>query len=109
MEDQQSIKSTPLYKLTMELSDKLSNIKTTMDEARGVATVYGKMEGKYLSIVIEQRDEDVVPEITPVKVIRKSNYKEEVKRLHAAGFKQKEIAVRLNMSQPLVSKLLNDN
>lgn len=109
MEDQQSIKSTPLYKLTMELSDKLSNIKTTMDEVRGVATVYGKMEGKYLSIVIEQRDEDVVPEITPVKVIRKSNYKEEVKRLHAAGFKQKEIAVRLNMSQPLVSKLLNDN
>ena len=93
----------------MELSDKLSNIKTTMDEVRGVATVYGKMEGKYLSIVIEQRDEDVVPEITPVKVIRKSNYKEEVKRLHAAGFKQKEIAVRLNMSQPLVSKLLNDN
>ena len=108
MEDQQSIKSTPLYKLTMELSDKLSNIKTTMDEVRGVATVYGKMEGKYLSIVIEQRDEDVVPEITPVKVIRKSNYKEEVKRLHAAGFKQKEIAVRLNMSQPLVSKLWND-
>ena len=109
MEGQQSIKSTPLYKLTMELSDKLSNIKTTMDEVRGVATVYGKIEGKYLSIVIEQRDEDVVPEITPVKVIRKSNYKEEVKRLHAAGFKQKEIAVRLNMSQPLVSKLLNDN
>lgn len=109
MESRQNIKNTPLYKLTMELSDKLNDIKTTMDEVRGVATVFGKMEGKYLSIVIEQRNEDVTPELDPVKVIRKSNYKEEVKRLHAAGFKQIEIAKRLNMSQPFVSRLLNSN
>ena len=103
MEGQQNIKNTPLYKLATELSDKLSDIKTTMDEAKGVATIFGKMDGKYLSIVIEQRD------VESVKVIRKSDYKEEVKKLHAAGFKQREIADRLNMSQPLVSKLLNSN
>ena len=109
MEGQQNIKNTPLYKLATELSDKLSDIKTTMDEAKGVATIFGKMDGKYLSIVIEQREGVVVPFVESVKVIRKSDYKEEVKKLHAAGFKQREIADRLNMSQPLVSKLLNSN
>ncbi len=111
MEDIQSNnKNSPLRQFTMELSDKLSNIKVNIDEMKGVATVLGKIEGKYLSIVIEEKDfDDIESKVEPVKVVRKSSYKEEVKRLHEAGFKQREIAFRLNMSQTLVSKLLNSN
>ena len=102
--------NSPLRQFTMDLSNRLSNIKVNIDEMKGVATVLGKIEGKYLSIVIEEKDfDDIESKVEPVKVVRKSSYKEEVRRLHEAGFKQKEIAFRLNMSQPLVSRPLNDN
>ena len=104
-----NIRNTPLYKLTVELSDRMSDIKTTIDEVKGVATVSGKMEGKYLSIIIEQRDDNILPDVDDGKLIRKSSYKEEIKKLYKEGFKQQEIAKRLNMSQSLVSRLLNDN
>ena len=39
---------------------------------------------------------------------RKSDYKNEVHRLRQQGLKQREIALRLGISQSLVSKLLND-
>ena len=109
MEGQQNIRNTPLYKLTTELSDKLSSIKTTMDEVKCVATISGRMEGKYLSIVIEQRDDDILSDIDDGKLIRKSSYKEEIKKLYKEGFKQNEIARRFNMSQSSVSRILNDN
>lgn len=107
MEEQQSIRNTPLCKLVIELSNKMSNIKTTMDEVKGVATISGKMEGKYLSIIIEQKDDDILSDIDDGKLIRKSSYKEEIVKLHKEGFKQNEIARRLNMSQSSVSRILN--
>ena len=109
MEEQKSIRNTPLYKLTVELSDRMSDIKTTIDEVKGVATISGRLEGKYLSVVMEQRDEDVLSDVDEGKLIRKSSYKEEIKKLYKEGFKQQEIARRLNMSQSLVSRLLNNN
>lgn len=109
MEGKQSIRNTPLYKLITELSDKMSDIKTTMDEVKCMATISGKLEGKYLSIVIEQRDEDVLSDVNEGKLIRKSSYKEEIKKLHKEGFKQSEIARRFNMSQSSVSRILNGN
>ena len=107
---QQNDRNTPLYQFTVELSNKLSDIKTTIDEVRGVATVSGKMNGKYLFFFIEQRDNDEVKiDVDEGKLIRKSSYKEEIKKLHKEGFKQKEIAMRLNMSQSSVSRLLNSD
>ena len=99
----------PLKYFTTELANQLLDTKTTIDEVKGIATISGKREGKYLSIIIEQRDYDEIPLECKDKFKRKSDYKEEVKRLHKNGFKQKEIASRLNMSQSLVSRLLNSD
>lgn len=99
----------PLKYFTMELANQLIDTKTTIDEIKGIATISGKKDGKYLSFVIEQRDYDEIQMESIDKFKRKSDYKEEVKRLHRNGFKQKEIAARLNMSQSFVSRLLNSD
>ena len=91
------------------LADRLIDIKTTMDEVKGIATISGKKDGKYLSFTIEQRDCDEAQLDITEKFRRKSDYKDEVKRLYKLGLKQKEIAARLNISQPLVSILLNSD
>ena len=100
---------TPLryfaMKLVSQLIEELVDAKIALDEVRGVATISGKRDGKYLSFVIEQRDLDELESA----VKRKSDYKDEVKSLYRNGFKQKEIASRLNMSQSFVSRLLNSD
>ena len=107
-----SSKSNPLQEFTISLANNLDETKTTIDEKKGIATVSGKKNGKFLSFFIEQKDcndelqSNVNVENSPV---RKSDYKEEIKKLHKEGFKQKEIAFRLNMSQSLVSRLLNSD
>ena len=95
--------------IEMELANQLLDTKTTIDEVKGIATISGKKDGKYLSFVIEQRDYDEIPLEFADDFKRKSDYKEEVKRLYKNGFKQKEIASRLNMSQSFVSRLLNSD
>ena len=93
----------------MELSGRLIDTKTTMDEVKGIATISGKKDGKYLTFIIEQRDcEEVTLDVTG-KFQRKSDYKDEVKRLRKMGLRQREIATRLNMSQSFVSRLLNSD
>lgn len=99
----------PLNYFTAELAKQLLDTKITIDEVKGIATISGKKDGKYLSIIIEQRDYDEISLESKDKFKRKSDYKEEVKRLHKNGFKQKEIASRLNMSQSFVSRLLNSD
>ena len=99
----------PLKYFTMELANQLIDTKTSIDEGKGIATISGKRDGKYLSFVIEQRDYDERPLDVSGKSKRKSDYKEEIKRLHKIGLKQKEIALRLNMSQSFVSRLLNSD
>ena len=99
----------PLKYFTMELANQLIDTKTTIDEIKGIATISGKKDGKYLSFIIEQRDYDEIQLESVDKFKRKSDYKEEIKRLHKNGFKQKEIAARLNMSQSFVSRLLNSD
>ena len=93
----------------MELSSQLQNNKIHIDEIKGVATVQGTKGGKIFSFSIEQRDltENDMPRASD-KFARKSEYKEEIKRLYQSGLKQTEIAHKLNMSQSSVSKLLND-
>ena len=99
----------PLRYFTMELANQLIDTKTSIDEVKGIATISGKRDGKYLSFVIEQRDYNEIRIDTSDKFKRKSDYKEEIKRLHKIGLKQKEIALRLNMSQSFVSRLLNSD
>ena len=99
----------PLRYFTMELAGRLIDTKTTMDEVRGIATIFGKKDGKYLTFIIEQRDCDEAQLDITEKFKRKSDYKDEVKRLHKMGLRQREIATRLNMSQSLVSRLLNSD
>lgn len=102
-------KVEPLKYFSMELANQLLDTKTTIDETKGIATISGKKDGKYLSFVIEQRDYDEIQFESVDNFKRKSDYKEEVKRLYKNGFKQKEIASRLNMSQSFVSRLLNSD
>ncbi len=99
----------PLKYFTIELANQLIDTKTSIDEVKGIATISGKRDGKYLSFVIEQRDYDEIQLDTSDTFKRKSDYKEEIKRLHKIGLKQKEIALRLNMSQSFVSRLLNSD
>ena len=99
-----------LQKFTMSLASKLCNIKVSIDETRGTATLRGKKDGKIFSFSIAQQDETEVPKINDSnKIIRKSDHKDEVKRLYKLGIKQTEIARQLNISQSLVSRLLKDN
>ena len=102
-------RAIPLKYFTMELANQLIDTKTSIDEVKGIATISGKRDGKYLSFVIEQREYNDIQLDASNKFKRKSDYKEEVKRLHKIGLKQKEIAARLNMSQSFVSRLLNSD
>lgn len=108
----------PLKYFSMKLTNQLIDTKTTIDEAKGIATICGKRDGKYLLFVIEQSDYDEAPiESVNDKIVfeslegvrRKSDFKEEIKRLYKVGLKQREIASRLNMSQAFVSRLLNSD
>ena len=104
-----SERTIPLKYFTMKLANQLIDTKTSIDESKGIATISGKRDGKYLSFVIEQRDYDELQLDSSDTFKRKSDYKEEIKRLHKIGLKQKEIALRLNMSQSFVSRLLNSD
>ena len=98
-----------LKKFVLELSSQLQNNKIHIDEIKGVATVQGTKGGKIFSFSIEQKElaRSDVSKMSD-KFARKSDYKEEIKRLYQSGLKQTEIAHKLNMSQSSVSKLLND-
>lgn len=98
-----------LKKFVLELATKLQNNKIHIDELQGTATIQGIAEGKIFSFTIEQRDfTDNSATSIDNKSIRKSDRKKEIKQLYQSGLKQTEIARKLNMSQSLVSKLLND-
>lgn len=98
-----------LNQFVLDLSSKLSDVKTTTDESKGMATVSGRKGGKQFSFIIEQSDLGETRTASVYKSLeRKSDYKDEVKRLRRQGLKQNEIALRLGISQSLVSKLLND-
>ena len=98
-----------LKKFVFELATKLQNNKIHIDELQGKATIQGITEGKIFSFTIEQRDftDDSAKNIDN-KFVRKSDRKKEIKQLYQSGLKQTEIARKLNMSQSLVSKILND-
>jgi len=93
----------------MEQLPAWENVQTSTDETRGFATISGTRDGMRFSLTIdksefgETRTQSVYPELP-----RKSDYKDEVHRLRQQGLKQREIALRLGISQSLVSKLLND-
>lgn len=98
-----------LKKFVFELAAQLQNNKIHIDELKGTANIQGIIEGKIFAFSIEQRDlaNNNVP-LKDDKVVRKSDRKKEIKYLYQSGMKQTEIARKLNMSQSLVSKLLND-
>lgn len=65
-------------------------------------------EGKIFSFSIEQQDFTDSATNIDDNFVCKSDRKKEIKRLYQSGLKQIEIARKLNISQSLVSKLLND-
>lgn len=98
-----------LRNFAMELASKLQSTKIQIDEVKGVATVKGTKGGKIFSFSIEQQDRsEINAEDNDGRPVRKSDYKKEIKRLYKLGFKQIEIARRLNISQSTVSNLLNE-
>ena len=110
MEDKQIESNDALLKnFAMELASKLQNNKIQIDEVKGVATVQGMKGGKIFSFSIEQQDcSEINSKDNDGRPVRKSDYKKEIKRLYKMGFKQIEIARRLNISQSTVSNLLNE-
>ena len=87
----------------------LNDIKTTTDEAKGIATISGARDGLNYSLVIEKSKHGQTLTASMYEQLpRKSDYKDEVKRLFQQGLKQKQIALRLGMSQSLVSRLLHE-
>lgn len=97
-----------LKKIVLELASKLQNNKIHIDELQGTATVQGMKGGKIFSFSIEQRDFTESATNINDNFVCKSDRKKEIKRLYQSGLKQTEIARKLNISQSLVSKLLND-
>lgn len=84
----------------------LTDGKLTIDKSKGTAIFSGTKDGQLYTISIEESElgqsktETIYQELP-----RKSDYKDEVKRLRKQGLKQIEIALRLGISQSLVSKL----
>ena len=97
-----------LQQAVYEISSRMTNIKTSTDESRGIATVSGEKDGQLLSYSIRQSGLGKIG-IQSVydKLPRKADYKDEVKSLYRDGYKQREIAAMLGISQSLVSKLLH--
>ncbi|CAJ1317315.1 helix-turn-helix domain-containing protein [Paenibacillus nuruki] len=92
-----------------DISKQLTDVKTTVDEKKGLATVTGKKDGKILSMSIEQSEIGETRTMSTYSDLeKKSDYKDEVKNLRKKGIKQKDIALRLGISQSLVSKLSNE-
>lgn len=101
-------KNSSLQQLIFSFWDQLDDVKTSTDEVQGIATISGKRDGKRISVTIEESDLGQERTFTQYNDLpRKSDYQEEVKRLYKKGLKQKDIALRLGISQSLVSKLLN--
>ncbi|WP_161487911.1 hypothetical protein [Paenibacillus glacialis] len=68
-----------------------------------------RISNKIYSFSIEQSDIGETRTMSTYDQLdKKSDYKDEVKRLREQGLKQKGIALRLGISQPLVSKLLKE-
>lgn len=102
-------KEVSLREMVDNFANQLENVKTTTDETRGTATISGKRGGKNVSVTIDSSDYGETRSFSVYDDLsRKSDYKDEVKRLYRQGLKQREIALRLGISQSLVSKLLNE-
>jgi len=93
----------------MEQLPQWEDVQTSTDETRGFATISGKKDGMRLSLTIDKSElGETRTQSAYTDLPRKSDCKDEVHRLRRQGLKQREIALRLGISQSLVSKLLND-
>lgn len=80
------------------------------DEKKQVVTLSGKQNGFHVTLTAERGLGETITQTRYPDFEKKSDYKEEVIRLYnELGLKQKDIAVRLNISQSTVSKLLREN
>lgn len=99
-------KKNNMLELISEISTNLENVKTTTDERRGVARISGSKGNSLFSCLIEESELGTTQTLSEYKMLdKKSDYEEEVKRLRSTGLKQTDIALRLGISQALVSKL----
>ena len=91
-----------------DVSRQMTKVRTSTDEESGIATVSGEMYGKRMSYTIRQSELGEIRTASAYEDLpRKSDYKEEVQQLYREGYKQREIALMLGISQSLVSKLIN--
>lgn len=94
----------------MDASAKLNlqNLKTSTDETKGIAVISGEKDGQIYSLTIQSNPYGVTQLATEYyKPSQKADLMPEVKRLYKDGYKQKEIATMLGISQSTVSNLIN--
>ncbi|SEH26242.1 helix-turn-helix domain-containing protein [Selenomonas sp. KH1T6] len=99
-----------LAQLAMDVSTRLElqNLKTSTDEAKGIAILSGEKDNKTYSVTIQANQFGVTQIATEYsKPAKKTDLMPEVKRLYKDGYKQKEIATILGISQTTVSNLIN--
>lgn len=78
-----------------------------MMKKKQTITISGKQNDYHITVTAEKGIGETITKTSYPVLDRKSDYKEEVLRLYnEVGLKQKEIATRLNISQPLVSNLI---
>lgn len=86
----------------------LENIKTTTDQAKKTATISGDKDGYRYRLAMDGGGSCEIKTASQMAIpSKKSDLKDEVKRLHNDRYKQREIADMLGISQSLVSSLLN--
>lgn len=79
------------------------------DKKKNIATVSGKRDGYNYTVIAEKSMGETLIQTRYPELERKSDYKDEVKLLYSKGLRQKDIAMRLGISQSLVSKLVRED
>lgn len=86
----------------------LKDVKTVFDSKKGTATISGCRDGvQYTTTMKKQKNGVVKTESMFGTNLGKSALTEQIKELKSQGYKQREIADMLGISQSSVSKYLN--
>lgn len=83
------------------------DVKYSCDQKKGIATISGISNGARCTTTIKLEENGIIQTNSSFDMnISKSNLIEQVKSLYRQGYKQRQIADMLNISQSTVSKYL---
>ena len=86
--------------------DKLDDKKFIYEEKKGSITLQGKTDNTVFTATVKKTKNGDIKTLSTFDKKRPCDYKEDVKELYKEGYKQREIALKLDISQSTVSKLL---